>query len=342
MKAIDAKTFNEMEAFVKDLESRPTERLLRDLPELVALSESKFSIISYVVAKKFRHAHAEGRDTIRESVASTLERLPRGEERDRVTDILRSTAARSRVPFRPTRSDGGGDDTGSKRCFGTPDFENPADWRMLMPPTLANGKICYIEIPATDIVSSVTFYQAVFGWKVRRRGDGQTAFDDSVGEVSGTGRSRAEPLRANPVCFSTLWSMTLPPPSRRSSHMAASSCSRSAPTRPRSLRGSKDPGNVSGSLSGAGPRLLCLAGSFVSMRRSRRKSPRQLRVRHSRWLETIMDRCRVPCCTIPPRVHSVEAEVRVAVPKPILFSFTPAEATTFDRHDKRRPAWRAV
>jgi predicted enzyme related to lactoylglutathione lyase len=55
-----------------------------------------------------------------------------------------------------------------------------------MPPTLSNGKICYIEIPATDVVRSVAFYQAVFGWTIRRRGDGQVAFDDGVGEVSGT------------------------------------------------------------------------------------------------------------------------------------------------------------
>jgi predicted enzyme related to lactoylglutathione lyase len=55
-----------------------------------------------------------------------------------------------------------------------------------MPPTLANGKICYIEIPATDIERSSTFYQAVFGWNIRRRGDGHKAFDDGVGEVSGT------------------------------------------------------------------------------------------------------------------------------------------------------------
>jgi predicted enzyme related to lactoylglutathione lyase len=54
-----------------------------------------------------------------------------------------------------------------------------------MPPTLANGKICYVEIPATDIASSADFYRKVFGWNVRQRGDGATAFDDAVGEVSG-------------------------------------------------------------------------------------------------------------------------------------------------------------
>jgi predicted enzyme related to lactoylglutathione lyase len=61
----------------------------------------------------------------------------------------------------------------------------------------ANGKICYIEMPAHDIQRSADFYGKVFGWKTRQRGDGSTAFDDGVGEVSGTwvlGRpSSAEP-----------------------------------------------------------------------------------------------------------------------------------------------------
>jgi predicted enzyme related to lactoylglutathione lyase len=55
-----------------------------------------------------------------------------------------------------------------------------------MPPTLGNGKICYLEIPALDLGRSIDFYQAVFGWAIRRRGDGSPAFDDGVGEVSGT------------------------------------------------------------------------------------------------------------------------------------------------------------
>jgi predicted enzyme related to lactoylglutathione lyase len=54
-----------------------------------------------------------------------------------------------------------------------------------MPPTLTNGKICYIEMPATNIARSADFYQRVFGWNVRKRGDGSTAFDDTIGEVSG-------------------------------------------------------------------------------------------------------------------------------------------------------------
>jgi predicted enzyme related to lactoylglutathione lyase len=49
-----------------------------------------------------------------------------------------------------------------------------------------HGKICYVEIPAVDIERSASFYSAVFGWKLRKRGDGRTAFDDGVGAVSGT------------------------------------------------------------------------------------------------------------------------------------------------------------
>ncbi len=53
-------------------------------------------------------------------------------------------------------------------------------------PTLTNGKICYIEIPALDINTSAAFYKEVFGWQIRQRGDGSVAFDDALGQVSGT------------------------------------------------------------------------------------------------------------------------------------------------------------
>ena len=55
-----------------------------------------------------------------------------------------------------------------------------------MPPTYGNGKICYVEIPAVDIQRSAEFYTKVFDWKTRQRGDGALAFDDGVGQVSGT------------------------------------------------------------------------------------------------------------------------------------------------------------
>ena len=54
-----------------------------------------------------------------------------------------------------------------------------------MPPTIGNGKVCYLEIPAIDAERSAAFYRDVAGWTLRRRGDGRIAFDDGVGEVSG-------------------------------------------------------------------------------------------------------------------------------------------------------------
>jgi predicted enzyme related to lactoylglutathione lyase len=41
-------------------------------------------------------------------------------------------------------------------------------------------------LPRTVIEQSSSFYEKVFGWKTRRRGDGHLAFDDGVGEVSGS------------------------------------------------------------------------------------------------------------------------------------------------------------
>lgn len=50
---------------------------------------------------------------------------------------------------------------------------------------MPHGKICYLEIPAKTAEASADFYSSIFGWKVRKRGDGALAFDDS-GCVSGT------------------------------------------------------------------------------------------------------------------------------------------------------------
>jgi uncharacterized protein len=55
-----------------------------------------------------------------------------------------------------------------------------------MSPKMANGKVCYVELPSTDVQTSADFYSKVFGWQLRMRGDGAIAFDDGVGEVSGT------------------------------------------------------------------------------------------------------------------------------------------------------------
>ena len=50
---------------------------------------------------------------------------------------------------------------------------------------MAHGKICYLEIPAKTAEASAEFYSSIFGWKVRKRRDGELAFDDAGG-VSGT------------------------------------------------------------------------------------------------------------------------------------------------------------
>ena len=42
-----------------------------------------------------------------------------------------------------------------------------------------------MQIPATDVGRSVDFYETIFGWHIRRRGDGEIAFDDTSGRISG-------------------------------------------------------------------------------------------------------------------------------------------------------------
>ena len=61
-------------------------------------------------------------------------------------------------------------------------------------PDYSNGKICYIEIPSTNINESSEFYNKVFGWNIRTRGDGNIAFDDTTGQVSGTWILGRKPL----------------------------------------------------------------------------------------------------------------------------------------------------
>ena len=60
-------------------------------------------------------------------------------------------------------------------------------------PTFGNGKICYIELPSRNVDESSSFYHTVFGWQIRRRSDGSVAFDDGVGQVSGTWRTDRNP-----------------------------------------------------------------------------------------------------------------------------------------------------
>ena len=64
----------------------------------------------------------------------------------------------------------------------------------LSEPSFGNGKICYVEIASRDTEESSAFYHAVFDWRIRRRDDGNVAFDDGVGQVSGTWRMDWKPV----------------------------------------------------------------------------------------------------------------------------------------------------
>ena len=88
MRAIDATTFTELQAFTKDLEGRPIERLLHDVIDLVKVSESKAQLVSYVIATKYRHADAAGRKTIMSSLEKTSQGMPDGDLLDRVKFII--------------------------------------------------------------------------------------------------------------------------------------------------------------------------------------------------------------------------------------------------------------
>ena len=90
-----------------------------------------------------------------------------------------------------------------------------------------NGKICYIEMPTTDVGRSADFYAKVFGWNVRRRGDGSTAFDDTTGQVSGAWRL-GRPASEAPGLLIYIMVTALPQRARPSLRTEGRSCSPSA------------------------------------------------------------------------------------------------------------------
>jgi uncharacterized protein len=111
---------------------------------------------------------------------------------------------------------------------------------MPMPPTFANGKICYIEMPANNIARSAEFYKSVFGWNIRKRGDGSTAFDDTTGEVSGTWLLGRPPSGKPGLLFYIMVDSVAATVDAVVAR-GARSCSPSARTRPKSPRGSAIP-----------------------------------------------------------------------------------------------------
>lgn len=52
---------------------------------------------------------------------------------------------------------------------------------------MANGKLEWVEIPAPDVEGSASFYESVFGWKLKRDGqfEGYLMFEDGGGAMGG-------------------------------------------------------------------------------------------------------------------------------------------------------------
>jgi predicted enzyme related to lactoylglutathione lyase len=48
-----------------------------------------------------------------------------------------------------------------------------------------HGHLSYLEIPAVDAEQSAAFYEAIFGWAIRRRDSGDRSFDDPGGDLIG-------------------------------------------------------------------------------------------------------------------------------------------------------------
>jgi predicted enzyme related to lactoylglutathione lyase len=71
-------------------------------------------------------------------------------------------------------------------------------------PTFGKGKICYLEIPAMDIAISARFFETVFDWRIRTNNEGNTSFDDGVGEVSGMWVEGRKPMTVAGIIISIM------------------------------------------------------------------------------------------------------------------------------------------
>jgi uncharacterized protein len=60
-----------------------------------------------------------------------------------------------------------------------------------------NGRIDYIEFPATDVAKTKAFYQQVFGWKFTDYGPDYTSFED--GRLSGGFTKEGKVVRGGPL-----------------------------------------------------------------------------------------------------------------------------------------------
>jgi len=71
-------------------------------------------------------------------------------------------------------------------------------------PTYGHGKICYIEVPSSNIARSAAFFSTVFNWQIRTRDDGSVSFDDGIGGVSGVWRLGLKPSMSAEMLISIM------------------------------------------------------------------------------------------------------------------------------------------
>ena len=60
-----------------------------------------------------------------------------------------------------------------------------------------NGRIDYIEFPATDVAKTKVFYERVFGWKFTDYGPDYTSFED--GRIAGGFSKEGKAVRGGPL-----------------------------------------------------------------------------------------------------------------------------------------------
>jgi predicted enzyme related to lactoylglutathione lyase len=69
---------------------------------------------------------------------------------------------------------------------------------------LPRPRLCYLEIPSSDVRQSADFYEKVFGWNIGRRDSDHPSFDDATGNISGmwvTGRT----ILREPGLMMSIW-----------------------------------------------------------------------------------------------------------------------------------------
>lgn len=91
IRGLDATTFEQMEDFVDDLQQRPLDRLLQDLPRLARLSSTKFALVSYVMKRKFEAAAPVERERMRETISAATTGVE-DDARERLVRLLERLA----------------------------------------------------------------------------------------------------------------------------------------------------------------------------------------------------------------------------------------------------------